>query len=140
MNRITLVVIIGLVVSLLVLPFLVEAQSTTPSSLSNIWAVISAIKQEIARLKTSILNLEQQVNNTHIESRIAIFNITPQTPNGVNISCNNDEIATGGGTDGWGDTGHAGILEFYPINERTWHVKSSGGLTDGTLRLVCIKI
>ncbi len=139
MNRTPLVVIVGIIVSLLVLPFLAGAQPTTSSSLSNIWTVISAIKQELFRLNVLISNLKQQMSDTHIESRIAIFNITTQTPNGVNISCNNDEIVTGGGTDGWGDTGNPGILEFYPINERTWHVRSSGGLTEGTLRLVCVK-
>jgi len=73
------------------------------------------------------------------EVRIAIFNITTQMHNGANISCNNDEVATGGGTQWFGDTGHPGILEFYPINEITWHVKISGGIDEGDIRLVCAK-
>ena len=125
MNKITLVVIIGVIVSVLVLPLFVMAQSTTSPSLNRIWQTILDIKREITDIKSSMSNLEQQVNNRQLETRIAIFNITTQTSNGVNVSCKNDEIATGGGTDSWGDTGHAGILEFYPINERTYYAKSS---------------
>ena len=73
------------------------------------------------------------------EVRIAIFNVTNQMHNGADISCNPDEFATGGGTQWFGDTGHPGILEFYPISERTWHVKISGGIDYGEIRLVCAK-
>lgn len=71
------------------------------------------------------------------EVRIAVFNLTQQTQNGIDISCNSDEFATGGGTDSFGDTGNLGVLQFYPVNERTWHVE--GGPDFGTVRLVCTK-
>lgn len=139
MNRTTLLVIAGIIVSMLVLPFFVMAQPSTSSSLGKVWNAISNLKQEIAKLKISISNLEQQVNDTHIESRIAIFNITTQTQNGVNVSCNNDEIATGGGIKNNEQNANAYLVDFYPIDERTWRVRVSGNLNYGTIRLVCVK-
>ncbi len=135
MNKISVILVISMCTLILFLTLFTSAQPTANSPLTSIWQTISAIKQEIINIKASISQLEQH----QLESRVAIFNITAQTQYGVTISCDSDETATGGGTDSFGDTGHSGILEFYPINTTTWYAKISGGVNYGTLRLICVK-
>ncbi|MEK6916008.1 MAG: hypothetical protein AABW89_05715 [Nanoarchaeota archaeon] len=142
MKKISGIIVIGIVASILVLSIFVSAQSTGTSTLSKIWQVISEIKQDISKIKISILDLEQKVDNIHLESRIAIFNITITSQaqyGGVNVSCNSNEFATGGGIRNDESNANAYLVDFYPINQRTWHVGVSGNLDYGTIRLVCVK-
>src|SRR3989344_484316 len=118
------------------------------SNFGRIWQAIKELRIEVNKIWNSISDLQKQIDEIELipgpegpqgpqgergeqgppgisEIRIAVFDITQETQNGVNISCDPNEFATGGGTDQWGDTSRGGILEFYPINERTWYAKSS---------------
>jgi len=59
------------------------------------------------------------------EVRIATFVVS----GGTYVSCEPDEVATGGGTDP--------VVSFFPVNERTWYHNNAGTTN---VHLVCAKL
>src|SRR3989344_3420124 len=124
------------------------------SNFGRIWQAIKELRIEVNKIWNSISGLQEQIDEIELipgpegpqgpqgergeqgpigpqgppgisEIRVAVFDITQETQNGINISCDSNEFATGGGTDQWGGPGRGGILEFYPLDNRTWYAKSS---------------
>jgi len=145
MVRKNALVFLVLIVWLIYITFPVSAVSPFDEvgPFDEIWEAIVKLQIGVSSIWNSIFDLQNQIDNIEIEPgvRIAIFEFLDINEIwDENVSCNEYEVATGGGINAWNDGGFSGwdkIYSFYPVDNQTWHVDSIAKNLE--VRLVCIK-